>query len=264
MCSAADCIVAVIGGTGKTGKWALKGALQRGFKEIRVLARSPAKLLPILEQMFNSSDAKNCTDGKDEAGEMMKRLKVVSGSVTDTKALEELLTGADVVLSFLGMSKPPDWIVSPGVEAIIAALKGLDRPPKFVSMSSISLNESRAQGNKAWGCCGCVAWITRNVFLKQCFLDMNDAELKIEAARRESADSKLNIIIARGTILADKKNYRKDYTDGKPSYRANTPSDDPQGKLTMNVDRQHVAEFFLDVCVTSTFDGKNASIFEKK
>ena len=71
MCSAADCIVAVIGGTGKTGKWALKGALQRGFKEIRVLARSPAKLLPILEQMFNSSDAKNCTDGKDEAGEMM-------------------------------------------------------------------------------------------------------------------------------------------------------------------------------------------------
>lgn len=50
-------------------------------------------------------------------------VEVVKGGVRDEEAIAELLNGAEVVLSFLGMVEPPKWIVNPGVEEIIKGLK---------------------------------------------------------------------------------------------------------------------------------------------
>ena len=50
-------------------------------------------------------------------------VEVVKGGVRDEEAIAGLLTGAEVVLSFLGMVEPPKWIVNPGVEKLIEGLK---------------------------------------------------------------------------------------------------------------------------------------------
>ena len=50
-------------------------------------------------------------------------VEVIKGGVRDEEAIAGLLTGAEVVLSFLGMVEPPKWIVNPGVEKLIAGLK---------------------------------------------------------------------------------------------------------------------------------------------
>ena len=50
-------------------------------------------------------------------------VEVVKGGVRDEEAIAGLLTGAEVVLSFLGMVEPPKWIVNPGVEKLVEGLK---------------------------------------------------------------------------------------------------------------------------------------------
>jgi len=253
-------IIAIVGGTGKTGKWALKGALQRGY-EVRLLCRSSGKAKGMVVELFGD-------DSK------WSQITVTEASVTDQTKLEPFLRGADTCISFLGMVKPPEWIVSPGVVAILDCLKKLEKegaagggdappPPKFFSMSSIGLNESRFQANKAWGYCGCVAWLMIDKLLKQCFLDMADAESKIVETRATNPGLKLGI--CRATVLGDKKKYLKDYTSKVANYRTNTVQDNPQGRTTMTIDRQHVAECMLDAAVpeTSAYDNKTISIFER-
>ena len=50
-------------------------------------------------------------------------VEVIKGGVRDEEAIAGLLTGAEVVLSFLGMVEPPKWIVNPGVEKLVEGLK---------------------------------------------------------------------------------------------------------------------------------------------
>eukprot|EP00415_Alexandrium_ostenfeldii_P000522 UN0522 len=134
------------------------------------------------------------------------------------------------------------------------AMRGMEKPPKFISTSSIAVGESLAQGKRAWGCCTvCLVW---NVFLKNCFKDMQAAEEYITANREG-----LNVTILRATILDDMKGYLKDYSKRDDhSYRL-ISVDDKKSKLTFKVDRQHVAEAFLDLSEGSAFDGKDMSIF---
>mmetsp|Transcript_31639 Transcript_31639/g.90816 ORF Transcript_31639/g.90816 Transcript_31639/m.90816 type:complete len:290 (-) Transcript_31639:92-961(-) len=264
--------VAIIGSTGKTGKWALKGALQRGYR-VRVLVRAQSKFEALLKELLGDGEGQKRLDANDGS------LSIVCGNVTDAAKLRELLgADTDVVMSFLGMVKPPEWIVSPGVEAVAECLKKMTeegpavKVPKFITMSSIGLNESRSQAYRAWS--RCITCLTADCMLKACFADMKDAELQVEEARKWSGagdPAKLNIIIARATVLADKKGYLKDYRltdagapiDGVKNYRCVQVGDNPQGKLTFQIDRQHVAEFFLDLAVSKKFDGKNVSVFER-
>merc|ERR1712107_427435 len=91
--------IAIVGGTGQTGKWAVKGALLRGYK---------------VKDLFDES----------EVEKHQENVTVVKGGISNEEALVELLTGVDTVLSFLGMVGDQSvWVVSPGVENIIAALK---------------------------------------------------------------------------------------------------------------------------------------------
>lgn len=238
-------IVAIIGATGRTGKWALKGALQRGYS-VRVLARSPAKIETTLKEVFPDTQ---------DVAEVLAKVTVVQGSVLEQDRLVELCTGAHVVMSFLGMVKPPEWVVRPGVEAIMNALKTLDNPPKFISMSSVGLGVTRPQAKKAWGLCGCAAKLMIDHMLKECFRDMQAAEDLMLA----NTSPKLVITIARATVLGDKKKYYKDYTVRQPNYKL--MKEDELRKLTMYVDRQHVAEAVLDMCEVNTWDNKRPSIF---
>jgi len=94
--------------------------------------------------------------------------------------------------------------------------------------------------------------------LKEVFADMQAAEDHILASR--SGD--LNVVIVRATILSDKEAYFKDYVSGaKRGYKCVTVGDDAT-KLSFTIDRQHVAEAFLDVCESSQYDNAEVSVFE--
>jgi len=235
--------VVIIGGTGKTGKWAVKGAVVRGYT-VRVLGRSPDKVAAVLRELF--------PDRPQE--QLLSEVAVVQGDVNNQETLAELFRGADVVLSFLGMVKPPQWVVRPGVESIIETLKTMQRPPRFISMSSISVGDSLAQGRRAWGrCVTCLVW---KVFLTACFKDMQAAEEYIVEAK----DS-LDVTVMRATILGDKSGYLKDYSQaGNRSYRL-VKADETAARLTFTVDRQDVAEAFLDACDRSLSYGPFISVF---
>merc|ERR1711983_386031 len=84
--------IAIVGGTGQTGKWAVKGALLRGYK-VKILARSPEKVTTVLKDLFDES----------EVEKHQENVTVVKGGISNEEALVELLTGVDTVLSFLGM-----------------------------------------------------------------------------------------------------------------------------------------------------------------
>lgn len=237
--------VVILGGTGKTGKWAVKGALVRGYN-VRLLVRSKEKAEKIMQSLFPPNPA-----------ELLSAVTLVEGSVTEQSKLAELFAGADVVLSFLGMAEPPVWTVRPGVEAVLTALRAMQTPPKFVSMSSIGLGDSLSQANKAWSCC--VVQLSLRWMLKEVFADMQAAEDHILAAR----NGDLNVVIVRATILSDKEAYFKDYVSGaKRGYTFVKVGDGANAKLSFTIDRQHVAEAFLDLCESSKYDNAEVSVFE--
>merc|ERR1711879_415066 len=131
----------------------------------------------------------------------------------------------------------------------MGAMRTMDRPPKFLSMSSIGLNDGYNHAKDAWG--RCVLCCTRKVFLKECFADMEAAEQAIELARPA-----LNITIVRATILSDKDGYSKNFMLREKSYsflewdERGSARCCGRSKVSFMVDRQHVAEAFLDLCET--------------
>jgi hypothetical protein len=194
-------------------------------------------------------------------------LKVVKGSCgakdgSDIDGLVELLSGADVCLSFLGVVNPKEWAVRPGCESIVKAMHRIleagGKPPKFVSMSSICLSESATQGARAWG--SCVKCLSLKVMLKNVFLDMQAAEDFLFDMRSE----KLNVVIVRASILSDKKKYACDFSEGAAKRYCFTNAEDKEGRVTFTIDRQHVAQAFLDLVQDSTYNNGQISVFEAK
>ena len=92
--------VAIFGATGRAGKHMVQQALDRGYC-VRALARDPGKLA-----MQN------------------ERLLVIQGSLSDTARVEQVVAGADAVLSALGpTSNEPTFEISQGTTTIIKAMK---------------------------------------------------------------------------------------------------------------------------------------------
>merc|ERR1711872_1007474 len=75
--------VSIIGATGKSGMWAMKGALQRGYT-VRVLARNPDKVKTIMVTLF----------GEEEADAQLAKVTVVKGGIMDEAAVLDLFRGA--------------------------------------------------------------------------------------------------------------------------------------------------------------------------
>merc|ERR1712156_448684 len=108
--------IAIIGGTGGTGKWAVKGALLKGYK-VKLLARNPDKVTKVLSTLFDADTLKT----------LQENVVVVAGGVMDDAVLDDLLADTEAVLSFLGMVDQKVWVVSPGVESIINDLEASEK-----------------------------------------------------------------------------------------------------------------------------------------
>jgi len=246
--------VAIIGGTGQSGRWAVKGGLQRGYN-LRILGRNPDKVKTIMVELF----------GEQEGEAYLNKVTVVKGGVMDQEALKELFMGADVILSFLGMPPNSDgktWVVAPGVQSILETIKRMETPPKFVSMSAMGLGDSREQGKKShWFMGRALIHFFIPYFLKDCFADMEAAEQHILAERKAGSDLVTTII--RAPILGNSKSYKLDYTDpGAKKYRYADASE-VRGISSAFLDRQDVVHGFLDCVESGALDNKTVTVLKK-
>lgn len=92
--------LAIFGATGRTGQHILRQALAEGYQVI-ALARDPSKLTVQSE-----------------------RLMVVQGTLHDSACIEQVVAGADAVISALGpASNQPTFEISRGMQAIISAMQ---------------------------------------------------------------------------------------------------------------------------------------------
>jgi len=255
----ADQTIGILGGTGNTGKWAVKAALQQGAK-VKVLCRNPDKLKRIYSTLWDDGALPETLayDKIVETG----RLVVITGSLPiggekggqystpngeQISSINKLVNGSTHILSFLGMDpKNMVPICRPAIEAIMNAVASCDmiQKPKILIMSSIVLLDSYAQGKAAWGCCGCVGRLMRWRILRNVFDDMEAAEEYIIDNRGKKG---LDVTLLRATVLSDKKNYYMDYFAKQSRYYIVTAEE--LKKVKMNVDRQHVVQCFMDAVV---------------
>jgi putative NADH-flavin reductase len=96
--------IAVIGGTGKSGKYLVKQLIHQGF-HLKILVRNPEN-----HQLSHPL------------------IEVVKGNVADYNSVKELISGCQAVISTLGLGIPPSGptIFSQGTSNVIEAMKELD------------------------------------------------------------------------------------------------------------------------------------------
>merc|ERR1712156_786069 len=80
--------------------------------------------------------------GEEEGPVQFEKVTVVKGGVKDEEAIKELVTGADVVLSFLGMIDRHVWVVEPGIKQIMSAMKSSGSTGKLVCLSAMGVRDS--------------------------------------------------------------------------------------------------------------------------
>jgi len=239
--------VAIVGGTGKTGKWGVKGALQRGHT-VRILARSPDKVKKIFNELF----------GEEEGEEQFKKVTVVKGGVKDGAAVEELVAGADVVLSFLGMVDRSTPVVEQGVAQLLTAMKK-GGGGKLVSLSAMGIRESWYQTRAShWIFGPLTVYLIIPLFLSGVYGDMEVAEGLLEG--EWGSEGGLTTTVVRAPVLKDGAEYRLDFSD--PASRNFQYAETSQ--LTdikdWQMDRQDVAMGLLDCVDSAAMDNKTISL----
>lgn len=210
--------IAIIGATGATGRFLLRNALERNFN-IKVLARTPQKL-----------------------DEYKDRIEIIEGSVSDVATVSKLVEGCDVVLSTLGTSKKPHYIVEKGVKTILEAIQANNSTARFIHMSAVGLGDSIIQCRNSW-LWTFIVKVTFPLIGSELFADMERAETLITQAKGVKA------VIMRAAVL-----------DNKPArgYIVRQP-DEPAGK--MFISRDDIAHFMLDAVADTSYDGKAVSLF---
>ncbi|WP_339865445.1 NAD(P)H-binding protein [uncultured Algoriphagus sp.] len=121
--------MAVIGGTGKSGKFLVKELVKHGF-HIKMLVRNP-----------------------DRAPEFDHQIEVIVGDVLDESSVSKLLEGCGAVISTLGWGLPPskNTISSEGTTVILKAMKK-HRISRYVLVSGINVdaeNDNKSAYEKA-------------------------------------------------------------------------------------------------------------------
>lgn len=107
--------IAVIGGTGKAGKYLISELVKQGF-HIKVLARNPEKIT-----------------------QKSQLIEVVQGNIRDYASIRTLLTGCDAVISTLGPSKNEPDTCSVAVEHIIKAMQELDLK-RYIELAGLAID----------------------------------------------------------------------------------------------------------------------------
>jgi len=248
---AASKVVAILGGTGKTGKFGVKGALQRGHN-VRILARNPDKVKTIFNDLF----------GEDEGAAQFEKVTVVKGGVKDEKAIKELVTGADVVVSFLGMIDKNVWVVEPGIKQIMSAMKDSGSTGKLVCLSAMGVRDSWYQTRAShWAFGPLTAYVIIPLFLKNVYADMEAAEKLME--EEWGKEGGLTTTIVRAPVLKDDPAYKLDYTDKEAQNYYYASEDVLEGIQSWRLDRQDVAAGVIDCIDSEENDNKNVSVLQK-
>lgn len=108
-----DIKVAVIGGTGKAGRYLVKRLVSHGFK-IKALTRNPGKL--------KETDL----------------VEKVIGDITDYESVYNLVNGCDVVISTLGQTKGEDPVFSIAAQNIVRAMEAL-HIKRYIVLTGLTL-----------------------------------------------------------------------------------------------------------------------------
>lgn len=108
-----DMKVAVIGGTGKAGRYLVNRLVSQGFK-IKALTRNPGKL---------------------EETDLVEK---VAGDVTDYESVYNLVNGCDVVISTLGQTKGEDPVFSIAAQNIVRAMEAL-QIKRYIVLTGLTL-----------------------------------------------------------------------------------------------------------------------------
>ncbi len=93
--------IAIIGGTGKAGRYVVEKALEAGY-QVRVLTRNP--------KQFTAFD---------------KHIEIIKGDARDIKVIRTLLEGCHTVISALGKPKRESFIFSDATQNILTTMKEL-------------------------------------------------------------------------------------------------------------------------------------------
>lgn len=116
-------IIAIIGGTGKSGKYLVENLLEKGY-HLKLLVRNPENFTlqnPLIE--------------------------VVKGDARDETAIDKLIEGTDLVMSTLGQPKGEKSIFSDAAKNIISAMNhyGIKR---YIVTTGLSVNTASDHKNE--------------------------------------------------------------------------------------------------------------------
>lgn len=120
-------LIAITGGTGFLGHHVTKKLLERGFR-LRLLVRSKPKI-----DLGNTQSS-------------LASLELVYGDLTDSKALDELVVDADIILNMAGLIKASrredfDAVNVRGTETLVRATREGAKQAKFIFVSSMAARE---------------------------------------------------------------------------------------------------------------------------
>jgi len=251
--------IVVLGGTGQTGKWFLKGAVLRGYN-LRIIARSAKKTKVVLAEVLGNITAEVVETKYFKTGQCT----VIETDGFAVSKLVEAGRGADTIASFVGLIQRGVNVVLPACEAVLEACEKLYMeeqesgatdlcPKQFLLMSTIGVNDGVQIGRKAWGrfvmcCTGCLPT------MKSGFGDLKQGEMRLmdyQSSRGKNFKTQLNIV--RCSILKDTKDYVNaglDTIGGASAYELVDFGDADalkMAKTSFDIDRWIVAQAFLDL-----------------
>lgn len=199
----------IFGASGGVGRLAVEQALERGH-EVVAYVRTPSKL-----------------------GLTHERLSVVAGELSDRDALDQVVRGADAVISALGPSLDRKATGMPPVEGtrnIVQAMQAAG-VRRYVGMATPSLRDPRDKRSLL----GTVVPVMGRTFLKRAYRELLQMSQVV-------IDSDLDWTIARFTQPSDKP--------AKGTVRAGFLGVD---KVGASISRADIATFLLDQATDTRF-----------
>lgn len=194
--------IALLGATGAVGGYFLGKVLEDGH-EVVALVRSPEKL------------------------RAHANLTAVKGDVTDSGAVENLVSGADVVVSCLGNVKGV-LIMEKAADAVLRAAAAQPNPPKCLIVSSIG--------------CGGTSWVVKQLLQliggRAGFADYERADARI------AQETQVPYVLVRPAALKEKP--------GNGKYRTFQGN----GTFARPITKEDVAEFLRDAISSNQWNGK--------
>ncbi|KAL2438380.1 Oxidoreductase stcQ [Exophiala dermatitidis] len=142
--------IAVLGGTGLTGRNVVEQLVQKPDVNLRVYARSRPKLLALFPGL-----------------EKNPRVSIFVAPVNDVETMKKCLSGVDVIIFTLGLNDNLRGVsvIEDGAKSVVAALQDLKgstpdwRKPRLLLLSSSTWNERFASHRPA-----IVHWLISNAF----------------------------------------------------------------------------------------------------